>query len=155
DTVAFERYTRAKDRLEGDMVVTTPRTRIIHYVVSFRADGSASKAELTNRPAVEGPGAQPALSLTAEFMPDAILVRRPDRVDTVKVGAGGTQAVLPNLFYSWAMAELATGHAARQGGDSVPLFQFGLAGRQPTATFLVRRGRDSVALDFFGSPMMF
>src|SRR5439155_12099978 len=155
DTVAFERYTVAKDRLEGDLVVTTPRTRILHYVVSLRPDGSVSKAELASRPAVEGPGVQPAANLTAEFAPEAILVHRADRVDTVKVPAGGGPVVLPNLFYSWALAELATGQAARQARDSVPLFQFALTGRQPTLTFVVRRGRDSVALDFFGSPLMF
>lgn len=150
DTVAIERYTRSDDRLEGELVTTSPRTRISRYVVGFDAQGAVTRFEVS----LSEPGAAaPSASVVATVGPGAItaILHRGDRVDTGSVATGG--AVFPVVLYAWGLSEIGTRALARSGRDSLAIDQYGAGARQVTQIDLVRRG-DSVAMTFFGSPMM-
>src|SRR5689334_4696805 len=69
DTLAVEKYTRSGDRLEGDLVTFSPRTRTIHYVVRFGPDGKPTNFDVTAKTVVEGPGAPPSLTAKVVFRP--------------------------------------------------------------------------------------
>ncbi len=152
DTVAFERFTRTGDRLEGDYVVVVPRLRINKYLVSFNPDGTVKHYQYSSRAAVEAAGAPPSVEATATFGDGAVvaLITRGGRTDTVRVAAGHA---LPNALYAWGLFGLATEAARRIPGDSAVVEQWGIGARQVTKTAVSRRG-DSLAVDFFGSPMM-
>lgn len=50
DTVAAERYTRTKDRLEGDILLRVPGTTRYHYEIAFDHDGAVKKSSFQVRP---------------------------------------------------------------------------------------------------------
>jgi Protein of unknown function (DUF2911) len=150
DTVAFERYTRSGNRLEGELVTTSPRTRVSRYVVDFDLQGSVSRYELT----VSDPGGgPPALSAAADIGSGSItsVLHRGDKVDTVTLTAG--QDVFPAALYAWGLSELATEALARSDRDSLALEQYSAGAQRTSEVDVVRRG-DSVSMSFFGSPMM-
>ncbi len=97
DTVAFERFTRSGDRLEGEFVVTAPRVRINKYLVVFNSDGTVKRYDYSSRGAVEAPGVPPPVTGTATFGEGAIvaIVDRGSRVDTSRVAAAPTGAANP------------------------------------------------------------
>ena len=154
DTVAFERYMRTAERLEGDYVTTAPRTRIVHYNVLFNDDGTVRQYEYSARPAVEAPGVPGPVRAVATPSEGGfrVITTRPDKTDTT-LFAAGRDAVPSAFYYSWGLFELTTMTAARRGGDSSLVEQLPLGGRQVNRVAVVRKG-DSVAVDFFGSPMM-
>lgn len=153
DTVAFERFTRTKDRLEGEFVVTVPRLRINKYLVSFNPDGTVKEYDYSSRAVVEAPGAQPPVTGIAVFEGGAIrvILTRGTRTDTSRVTA--TAGAVPNALYAWGLFGLATQAARRAKGDSTVIEQYGLGARQVSRTAIVRRG-DSLVVDFFQLPMM-
>jgi hypothetical protein len=152
DTVAFERYSRTALRLEGDYVVVSPRTRINHYVVEFNPNGTVKRYQWRSRPAVEGPGVPGLATAVMDFGPDGVVavVTRAGKTDTTRIAA--SPAVLPNAIYSWALYGLAVERAARAGGP-VTVEQVAVGARAASKTTITRQG-DSLAIDFFGSPMM-
>jgi hypothetical protein len=152
DTVAFERFTRSGDRLEGEFVLVSPRLRLNQYQVEFNANGTVRQYQLSSRAVVDGPGVTPPVEATAQFGDGAIVVvvTRGGKADTSKVAAG---AAVPNSFMAWGLFGLATQAARRLPGDSAVVEQWGVGARQTTKTAVSRRG-DSLVVDFFGSPMM-
>ena len=153
DTVALERFSRTKNRLDGELVVIAPKVRITKYTVLFHADGTVRRYQLSGRPGVGGSGAQPSVEATAAFGGGTITasVTRDAKTDTSRVAAGA--GALPNTIYAWGLFGLATQAARRTRQDSVVLEQYGIGAKQVSKTAVVRRG-DSVAVDFFGLPMM-
>src|SRR5512141_1368486 len=62
DTAAVERYTRTRDKLEGDILLRYPRVRIIHYVADL--EGRRFKGmSLVTRRVDPDPGAPPLFSM--------------------------------------------------------------------------------------------
>jgi hypothetical protein len=49
DTIAVERFTRTSNKLEGDLLVRSPRTRVAHYVATLGPDGTVTRFELSSR----------------------------------------------------------------------------------------------------------
>jgi hypothetical protein len=151
DTVAIEHVARTRDRLEGDLVTFSPRTRINHYVVRFGPDGSVVGYELTGKPAVEGPSAGPVVSASIKMSPSGIsgVVRRGEKADSVKLEGAN---VVPAMFLSWGLLGFAA-ERALEAGNRGEVDQYSVGAPRLTKTSIERRG-DSVAVDFFGSPIM-
>jgi hypothetical protein len=153
DTVALERVTRTAGRIEGDLFTTSPRARRVHYVATLDARGQVSQFEVTSTPAVEPPPA-PVITIRAEIadtLGTLVLTRGAGKPDTVryKVGAGA----VPFLSLSIGMLEQMTVQARRSGKDSVAIDVLVAGLKQATPNYVAKRGRDSVAVDYFGLPM--
>jgi len=152
DTVAFERFTRTKDKLEGDLVSTTPKTRTTHYVVSFNADGTVRRIEFSAKSPVEGAGSPPPAEGFAEFDANGILavITRAGKTDTTRVAASA--GAVPWTLNSWGLLQL-TLDRARESGGSATVDQYPLGGTRVNKSAVSEAG-DSVAVSFFGSPLM-
>src|SRR5216117_2456430 len=68
DTVAIERYTRSKDKLEGDLVVRYPRVRTYHYVADLGSRGEIKSITTTIRRPGTDPNVPPAMQLVERFV---------------------------------------------------------------------------------------
>jgi DUF2911 family protein len=155
DTVALERVIRSPGRIEGDLFTVSPRGRWAHYVATLDARGRVSRFELTSRPALESsPGA--TVSLVEDIKDTLATVIRSQtnaqgtRTDTTrfKVNPGAVPFVglstglLEQLAIQWRAA----------GQDSVAIQTIVAGQREATPNYVVKRGRDSVAIDYFGLP---
>lgn len=153
DTIALERVTRSTTKVEGDLVLVVPRTFLVHYSATLDAAGFISRIEVTRKPGVEGPGA--VASAWQATVSDTLMTlqwQRAGRSDTtirLKVSPGAA----PALPLSAGLYEQLVLQARRAGGDSVPLETYGAGSRAPSRTYLAKRGRDSLAMDQFGSPV--
>lgn len=78
DTVGIERYTRTADKLEGDVVLRSPRIRVIHYVASLDASGRITTLHTTTR--------RPSMAPTAPALVD----------QTISIGAQTTVETMRN-----------------------------------------------------------
>jgi hypothetical protein len=152
DTVALEKFVRTKDRLEGDLVTMSPRVRMTHYLVRLDPTGAVTSYEISSKPAVEAPGSQPSLTGVVTFGGSGIeaVVRRGEKTDTTRLPATN---VVPSAFLSWGLLGLATEAALRGGGDSGAVNQYSAGAPRVTPASVMKRG-DSLAVDFFGSPIM-
>lgn len=153
DTVALERVTTSGRRVEGRLVTLTPRVRILDYAVELAPDGSVQSIQSGSKAGLEGPGVAPPQSITANFVGGTInaIINRGTRVDTL--GVAGAGRAVPNALYAWGLFGLVVRTAMAQKVDSATVEQWGLGARAITKVPVVRRG-DSLAVDFFGSPMM-
>ena len=152
DTMFLERVTRTVSRLEGDQFVTTPRTARVHYVATLDGQGRITAIEVTRRPGVEG--ATPAVTAWQAKVQDTtvtITLQRPNRADTTFVFRVKPDAV-PNIFMGLGLYEQLAMQARKAGGDSVALETYAAGNRAAVPTYVVKKGRDSVAIDFFGTP---
>ncbi len=152
DTVALERTTRTGSRVVGDLFTTSPRARRVHYVATLDGKGRVSRFEATSTAAVETPPS-PTLTIVEEFhdtLATVIITRGTGKPDTSRMRVG--EGAAPFLALSVGLLEQMTLQAHRSGKDSVAI-DLVVAG-QPKAfpSYVAKRGRDSVAVDFFGLP---
>jgi hypothetical protein len=151
DTVALERVTRSPTTIQSDLFLTTPRTRRIHYTATLDANGRVSRFELTGTPAVETPPA-PVIALRGEALDTLFTLFRTQgtRSDTARYRVG--EGAVPFVNLSMGMLEQMTIQARRSGKDSLPIDIVVTGQKQATPNYVARRGRDSVAIDYFGLP---
>ncbi|HVE78222.1 MAG TPA: DUF2911 domain-containing protein [Gemmatimonadaceae bacterium] len=150
DTVAVERFTRSRDRIEGDVLMRAPRARVVHYVATLTPAGTVSRYELAVRPLT--PGGPVSFS-------NAVMVITGDsaRVTLTRNGRDTTMAMagarggVPMIGAGWAMYEQALRQAAAAGRDSTPVTLLFPGAPTPQTTKVVREG-DSVRVDYFGDP---
>src|SRR6266581_5282828 len=150
DTVAIERYTRSKDKLEGDLVVRYPRVRTYHYIADLGSRGEIKTITTTIRRAGTDPNAPPAMQLVERFG-DTVAVlelQRNGKADTAasgrKVFRGGAAPMLGVEPTSYGIYEQLLS-SAKLERDSVS-FALIAPGTGPTpAIILRRRGADSVS----------
>ena len=152
DTVAVERYSRTKDRLEGDFVTVSPRTRTNHYVVRFGPDGRVVSYEMTATTVVDAQGAAPPLNAALEFSPTEVrgTIRRGEKTDTVRLEGAN---VVPFAFFSWGLLGLSIEAVVASGRDSASVLQYSVGAPRLNQAAVKRMG-DSMAVDFFGNPLM-
>lgn len=152
DTLFLERVTRSASRLEGHQLVITPRTARVHYVASLDARGRITRIEMTRRPGVEG--TTPAVTTWQAQIQDTLLtalLQRPSRADTTFTLRVRDDAV-PQLFMALGLYEQMTMQAAKAGRDSVAIETYAPGARAAAANYVVRKGRDSAAIDLGGFP---
>lgn len=148
DTIAVERFTRSRDRLEGDIVARVPQVRVIHYVATLGPDGSVSRFESSMRPLNKGP-IRP-VTATIQFG-DSVRQNLKIGDSTATVTLAAARGAVPIVSSSYALYEQAIRQMKASGKDSLSLDLVFVGQRQPFATTLVRTG-DSVRVDFFGDP---
>jgi hypothetical protein len=151
DTVALERVTRSATSIQSDLFLTTPRTRRVHYTATLDAKGMVSSFELTATPVVETPPG-PVTALRAEVLDTLFTLLRTQgtRSDTARYRVG--EGAVPFVNLSMGMLEQMTLQARRSGKDSLPIDIVVSGQKQTTPNYVARRGRDSVAIDYFGLP---
>jgi hypothetical protein len=148
DTVAVERFTRTTDRLEGDMIIRTPNTRIGHYVVMLGPGGQPTRAEYTLRRPDGSPVPNALRSATLIFSPDTVIsVVMRDTAVTRRVAA---RNAFPTLITSFAMVELGLRNLVASGRDSADISMIGF-GTPSASVFPTRILRpDSARITWFG-----
>jgi DUF2911 family protein len=148
DTVAIERFTWTADRLEGDMIIRAPNTRIGHYVIALGPGGQPTRAEYTvRRPdGAAVPNAPRFSNLT--FGPDTVVgVVMRDTAITRRVAA---RNAFPTLVTSFAMVELGLRNLVASGRDSADITMIGF-GAPSASVFPTRIYRpDSARITWFG-----
>jgi hypothetical protein len=148
DTVAVERFTRTADRLEGDLIVRTPSTRILHYVVTLGPGGQPTRADYTLRRPDGSPVPNAPQSATLTFRSDTVVsVVMRDTAITRRIAA---RNAFPSAGTSFAMVELGLRNLVASGRDSADVAMVGL-GAQSASVFPTRILRpDSARITWFG-----
>jgi DUF2911 family protein len=152
DTIAVERYTRTGNRIEGDLLNRQRGTRRIHYVLTLWDDGRLLRWEASSAPLAGGPGQPQGSVITFESDSAVVALKRGDSTTTLRPPL--SRAVLPLIFLSFPLYEQGIERLVASGQDSTTIEFYSPGARGPTPTALSRRGRDSVAIDFFGSPFV-
>ncbi len=151
DTLAVEQYTRSATRLESDLAVRVPRTRLMHYVATLNPDGTIARVTISVRPMTPGPGAPPAFTGDLAFGKDSakttIKTGDSTQVTSVAINPGA----MPLTSFSYALYEQLVLRARKVGKDSLPLQVIPFGANQAFETYVVRHG-DSAAIGYFGSP---
>jgi hypothetical protein len=152
DTVALERTVRTGSKVVGDLFTTAPRTRRVHYVATLDRKGRVSRLEVTSTAAVETPPS-PTLRIVEELgdtLATVIITRGTAKPDTTRIQIHAGAA--PFLSLSTGLLEQMTlqAHQARRDSVAIDIIVAG----QPKAfpNYVAKRGRDSVAVDYFGFP---
>jgi len=145
DTLAIEQYTRTADRLQGELVVRSPRTVHRIYTASFGSEGALERFELVSHNVSGGPG--PAESrTTAEFRGDSAIVTLPRGDSTVtervKVGRGA----LPYINQGYGLLEEVARRARAAGGPRYTATMLPLGNDEPWTVELNPVGSDSMTL---------
>lgn len=143
DTVAVEQFAKSADKLEGDVVLRVPTTRVIHYVATLDAKGTVTRMETATRAGNAAPDAAPLQSTTTVWTGDTAVVeiKRADSVRTLRVAA--QPGTVPFLGNSYALYELALRKAVN-AKDSVALALLPV-GSQSVAMLNARRvGKDTI-----------
>ena len=150
NTVAIERYTRSKGKLEGDQVLKFPRIRVIHYVADLGPRGEVKSLTIVSRRPGTDPMAPAFMQAVAKFG-DSIAVFEVKRNGTADTSMTGQKvfhgAMQPTFFtapaaYGFYEQTLAS---AKLGPDSVVYALVGPGGGPVPVITLRRRGADSVA----------
>ena len=150
DTVAVERYTRAGDKLVGDMLLRSPSARVYHYVADLAPNGAIRAITVSMRPVGSDSTAPPAMSVTT-LLADTVAtidVARAGLPDTIATGKKIYHGyVMPQVQFapaSYAVYEQTLRTSKLNGTDSVAYIVMA-PGRAPSPSmWLARRGRDSV-----------
>ncbi len=159
DTTAIEVFTRTDDGFEGDLLVRLPVTRVAHYVGTLSDDGTISRLEVEWRTPDENPdGPDPERFVVTMDGDSATVVREAGGeaiTERVAVPAGAIPQVGKSPW-SYAVFEQAARQAVASGSDSFPVTFLSVGGRgaRATSNAVTRHGRDSISLNYFGSPML-
>jgi hypothetical protein len=151
DTIALEQYTRTAERLEGELVVLTPRVVTRTYTAELRPDGSISRLRVYTRT----PAAAAALPqvVTTDYSASGASVRveRGDTVRTFEVAAEG--AVFPWIMNSFALTEQSILHLlADPATRTAAPPHLPVGATQVQSVTLTRAGPDSVIVETFVGP---
>lgn len=151
DTLAAEQFVRNDRRLESELAVRVPVARRVHYVAALDSAGRVERLDITMRPLV-GSGAPP-MKGTVVFGTDTadVTVTRGDSTQHLRVVA--PRGAVPMIAFSHALVEQAVRQARRAGADSTGFSWILLGNPDPQPSFVARRGKDSVDVNFFGDPM--
>ncbi len=157
DTLSVEVYTRTRDGFRGDLLIRSPQTQVAHYEATLAPDGTVGRLAVDWHTPETNPTGPPAQGFVVTLEDGhATIVRRggqnPDTL-TVEVPEG-TLPVPAKLPIPFAFLEQAVRQARAQQAVQYPV-PFLYAGRnaQVTNRTLTLAG-DTVALDFFGMPML-
>ena len=89
DTVAVEQFAKSSDKLEGDVVIRSPTTRVVHYVATLDKNGMVTRMETANRAGNAPPDSPPIQTSIVTWSGDTALVevKRGDSVRNLRVAA--------------------------------------------------------------------
>jgi len=150
DTAAVERYTRTRDKLEGDILLRYPRVRVVHYVADL-GGGRFKGMSLVTRRVGADPASPPTFSMVT-LMGDTsatVEVQRLGKPDTANTGrrsyrAGRIAPAVPSEPPSFGVYEQMLAFSPPTNADSVIVTTVsGSAGPNSTIS-MTRHGKDSV-----------
>lgn len=153
DTLAVETVRRTPQAVAGELVVFTPQTRVHRYTFQLTPAGTVHAATLETFAGDAAPGAAPLQRVSMERHETRVtlVATRGRQSDTTRLEVPA--ATIPQLGNSMAVYEQMARQAARQGGSPVPVSLLPLqVGATVQGNQVARRSRDTVAVDFFGSP---
>lgn len=156
DTTAIETFTRTEESFEGRRITRIPVTRVAHYRGSLGVEGHVSHLDVEWTTPAANPDGPPPTTLTVDVAGDsATLIRTVrDGLDTVRIaappGAIPTFALTPIAIWEQAVEQ------ARSAGSEEKPYEFlFIAQNGRLAPNAVQpRGADTVAVAFFGSPLL-
>jgi hypothetical protein len=152
DTVAVERFTRSATRLEGERLLRYPRTALVHYSATLGSDGAITRFESASVPL---PNDSSRGSSTVIFGMDSVRVTLSsgDSTRAYAMNPAVTEASV-YLPFSFALYEQLVRRTIGRGADSA-LAELVFPGVfNPLPTSVRRIAPDSIAIDFFGAPML-
>lgn len=150
DTVAVERFARAADRLDGELVDLTARTRW-NYTVWLAGAAQVSHLETVVRSADAPPNATP-LQRTSLVLRGDTLHGRTERRGGVREQRFAVRAgALPHLNLSFALLEQALLRARLLGSDRLELPLYAATGGRAVPARITWRGSDSVVVTLPGT----
>lgn len=159
DTVSIERYTRSSDRLEGDVVLRSPRLRTVHYSAALGANGEIKSLSMAVRWPTMAPTAPALMSETIDFGPTTTVEilrngQRDAKDSGIRTLEGTGVATIPTEPPSYGLYEQIYASNPVDTG-SVTLTEIGGPGPATAPLTLTRRSGNSVAFssNFFpGTP---
>lgn len=150
DTVAIERYTRSRSKLEGELVVRNPRVQTYHYSADLGARGELRNFRLSARRADADATAPPRIQVVDTFGDSVAVVEvtRAGARDTTLSGRkpyrGFVSVAFPSEPPAYGVYEQILSSSGLKR-DSVSYALIGPGGGPTQAIILRRRGADSVA----------
>jgi hypothetical protein len=151
DTFAVERFARTDERLTGELVLRSPRTRVVRYDATLAPDGSVLRAEISTGPApgASGRTVRSVMSFDGEAV--SIETRAGDSTNSRRVELD--RPAMPFINGGYAFYEAAIIRARRAGkNESNVVFVVPGSGNRVSSR-IVMHGRDSVLVDYFGDPI--
>ncbi|GAC1650248.1 MAG: hypothetical protein NVS4B3_08720 [Gemmatimonadaceae bacterium] len=151
DTIAVERYRRSSSRLEGDVVVRAPRTRVGHYTADLRPDGGVSRFDFEIHAVSAATSAPRSQRVALVFAADSITIRSAvdDSATTRRIAAPG--ATLPYFASSLGLTELLTTRAVAARSDTTDLTIIPVGAAQLFPVRVIRIAPDSLTIAVAGS----
>jgi hypothetical protein len=150
DTVMLEHFTLGPGRLEGTLVTLFPRVRFHEYEARIADGGQITEFRVTIRPGIAG--AEPVTAWEARLRDGHLtVVNRRETVDSATF-AVRTPSV-PYIHLAVGPYETVVRLLRALGGDSISLALYGAGSQEPIATWMARRGSDSVAVEYFGDEL--
>ncbi len=158
DTTAVESFTRAGNRLEGDIIVRSPVTRLAHYTAELGSDQTIRKMEVDWRTPAENPDGPPPVHVSVQVQGDSATVirRNPEGEDTATVAAPAGVIPRPGRTpMSFGILDQTLRQVKAAERDSVPVTFLPLGRRiRPAPNVLARIDDSTLSYSFFGSPML-
>ena len=151
DTLAAERFSRSPTRLEGEIVSLVPMARAVRYSAALNPDATVSRFEISGEPATSG-AAGLRTSAEVRFVGDSAhtLATRGDSTQRFSVAPGA--GALPFVPFTYALYEQLARRLRQSGRDSIAVMTLTPGQRQPFGFSVVRRGGDTVDVDFLPVP---
>lgn len=146
DTVVVERFSRAGELLQGELVRVVPRRDRENYRAVMAPDASLPLVEVAVRRGDNPPTAPPVQRTRVIFKDDSVAV------DDVTSNGLATRifpseaGAIPYLNLSFALLEQATRRAAASGRDSLEVPFFNLGGGQTLRGRVIRLAPDRMRL---------
>jgi hypothetical protein len=151
DTIALEQYTRTAERLEGELVVLTPRVVTRTYTAELRPDGSISRLRVYTRTPATAAALPQIVTTDYSASGASVRVERGDTVRTFEVSAEG--AVVPWIMNSFALTEQSILHVlADPATRTAAPPHLPVGATQVQSVTLTRAGPDSVIVVTFVGP---
>ncbi|MGH7517010.1 MAG: DUF2911 domain-containing protein [Gemmatimonadales bacterium] len=151
DTLSVERFTRSATQLEGEVVSLVPMARAVRYTASLNPDATVSRIEIAGEPAEPSPeGVRTAAEVRFAGDSAHTVATRGDSTQRFSIAPGA--GALPFVPFTYAMYEQLARRHRQSGKDSISITTLGPGTRQPFGFSLVRRGGDTVDVDFLPIP---
>ncbi|HEY5087901.1 MAG TPA: DUF2911 domain-containing protein [Gemmatimonadaceae bacterium] len=160
DTVVVESFTRTASRVDGDIVVRTPGTVLIHYAVDLTASGAPSRSVVDVTPL--GTAEVLARHVAIDFTRDTVSIDIDSgeggnhRRSRAELAAQGPLQLMTGfgpsygLYASPALYELYAPLARAAVGDTLHTTTIDIVSGRATKHTFIKRSPTSFDADFFG-----
>jgi hypothetical protein len=157
DTMSVEVFTRTRDGFVGDVLVRSPQTQIAHYEATLSPQGTIQRLNVEWKTPPENPQGPPALGFTVTIEGDSatIEMRGGRQPGTTRIAAPpGAVPLIGKPPYAFADFEQAVRQALASGAPRYPIHFIAPSRGNIVPNEIVRLGGDTVAFDYFGSPLL-